>query len=429
VDSSWGESGEGNKETGKTRIHMTPDPTPPQNSKHRNGGGQNLLFLIGKYPSFGGTEKVTTTLANEFFRRGHAVHIVSFEQPEPELIAELSGGIKFYPLSLPVKSEANLTLLRGIIVEQKIDAIINQWCLPYFVTQLCNKARKGTECKLIAVHHNMPDSNRRIEDINVELKKNNGFARNLFLNFKLCAVRKATSLSVKYVYHHSDRYVLLSESFVNVFQKLTGIKNADKLCVITNPVTLADNKFSYDKESKLKEIIYVGRIDYNQKKVYRIVNLWQEIENQYPEWKLTIVGDGEKRDEVENLVKTLNLKRIKIAGFQNPTEYYNKASIILLTSEYEGFPLVLAESMSFGVVPVVYGSYSAVYDIIESGKDGFVTHPPYSQQETVKSVKMLIDDEKLLGEMARNAVEKAKKFSMESILRKWEKLFDEIIKE
>lgn len=386
----------------------------------------NILFLIGKYPSYGGTEKVTTVLANQFCKQGHIVHIVSFEQPVPELAKELDVTIKLHKLSYPVKRQSNIKILRSIIQENNIEIIINQWCLPFYVTQLCNKARKGSLCKLIAVHHNSPDSNARIEQVKMELGENIGWFKRIILLLNLSTIKWITSLSLRYVYNHSDKYVLLSKSFFDIFRQFTHIKNIDKVTVISNPLTLYDVNFQYIFDNKLKEIIYVGRIDYNQKKIYRIVHLWNDIEKDYPDWNLTIVGDGEKRKDVENLIEELRLKRIKVIGFKNPIEYYKRAFILILTSEYEGFGLVIVEGMTFGVVPIVYGSYAAVYDIIDNGENGFITNMPYSKDETVNCLRTLIENEKLRNEMALNAIEKAKMFSLESIVMQWEKLFKSV---
>ena len=104
-------------------------------------------------------------------------------------------------------------------------------------------------------------------------------------------------------------------------------------------------------------------MDCNQKRVLRILQTWALLEQRYPDWRLTIVGDGPDRVNLENQVFESQLENVSFEGFQNPRGYYERASILLLTSEFEGFPLVLPECMSFGVVPAVYGSYSAVYDI------------------------------------------------------------------
>ena len=86
---------------------------------------------------------------------------------------------------------------------------------------------------------------------------------------------------------------------------------------------------------------------------------------------------------IENQITNYKLKRVSLEGFKRPDNYYKRASILLLTSEFEGFPLVLAESMSFGVIPVVYGSFSAIYDIIENNKDGIICDYNVEDKEKV----------------------------------------------
>lgn len=158
--------------------------------------------------------------------------------------------------------------------------------------------------------------------------------------------------------------------------------NLDKMNV--GGAILEKNAPSYT--FKIKEIIYVGRLDFVQKRVYRVIDTWNYLEERFPDWRLTIVGDGEDRENLENHVRCLGLKRVSFEGFQKPIDYYKRASILLLTSDFEGFPLVLAECMSFGVIPAVYNSYSAIGDIIESDKDGVVI--PYHKMG-IKLKKLL----------------------------------------
>ena len=112
-------------------------------------------------------------------------------------------------------------------------------------------------------------------------------------------------------------------------------------------------KLRYGANKKENEIIYVGRLDNTQKRVYRILETWNLLESKFPEWRLTFVGDGEEREAMQHLGNQMGLKRIQFEGFQTPRKYYERASILILTSEFEGFPLVIAECMSFGIVPVV----------------------------------------------------------------------------
>lgn len=98
-----------------------------------------------------------------------------------------------------------------------------------------------------------------------------------------------------------------------------------------------------------------------------------------------------------------------------------------MTSDLEGFGLVVIESMSYGVVPVVYGSYEAIYDIIDNGKSGLITPIPYNSQKTIDCISLLIENEKLRKEMAKEAMCKAKCFTIDSVITRWYNLFEEVL--
>ena len=91
----------------------------------------------------------------------------------------------------------------------------------------------------------------------------------------------------------------------------------------------------------------------------------------------------------------------------------------MLTSDLEGFGLVVVDGMSYGVVPVVYGSYSTIYDILDNGVDGFITSYPYNKEETLKALKSLMDGEKQLRRMSEAAKIKSQLFSVDSVYKKW----------
>jgi glycosyltransferase involved in cell wall biosynthesis len=382
----------------------------------------NLLFLINKYPNHGGTEVVTTVLANAFVARGHHVGIVSFEQLVPELLEQLDSRVHFHPMSHPFASKQNQEQLHEILVEGKIDFILNQWCLPYYVSRFCRKAMRGTNCKLIAVHHNAPDQNSLLNDTRIKLGNSKSALLRIGLKCKLSALKVATILSMRHVYRLSDRYVVLSGSFVPLFQRFTKCRSTEKLAVIGNPLTISADDYQYDAASKEKLIIYVGRVDHNQKRVERVIDVWERIASDLPDWRLEVVGDGPERERLEAMAVEKSLPRISFEGFQDPVEYYKRASILLLTSEYEGFGLVIVEAMAFGCVPVVLGSYSAVYDIITDSEDGYILPAPYDLDSYAQCVKTHAQDDASRGELARSALSTADRFALDSVVSRWESL-------
>lgn len=389
----------------------------------------NILFLMKVY-DVGGIEVVAATLASCFVRHGHNVVIVTFKKPNGLTIARTDKQVEIYTLNGYKCSSQNISSLRNILVKNKIQVVINQWGLPLVPCKTLNKAKKGLDIKTIAVYHNQIDTNARIKDVEIALDNCRNPLKRCLFEAKKAAFKLVTSRSMAYVYHHTDLYQVLSPSYVPLFSKFTGIKHPAHLMAQTNPVTLDSSDFVYSFPKKQKEIIYLGRIDYNQKRVYRVIDTWAKLEENFHDWKLTIVGDGVERKNIEKQVKDYGLERVSFEGFQQPKSYYERASILLLTSEYEGFPLVLAECMSFGVIPAVYNSYSAVGDIISDGKDGIVI--PYHQDgykadEAASLLSNVMNDSGKREAMALAAIEKSKEYSVEKIYRKWAKTFNSLL--
>lgn len=387
-----------------------------------------ILFLM-KVFEIGGIEVVTSILAKKFTDEKHEVSIVSLNKPNNEMLERLDKRIKFHTLNKFNAGLQNQKDLRRILIEKKIDIIINQWGLPFIPIRLIKKASKGLNCKIISAYHNDPKANAKILDCTIKKNQARHFLSKKIFEFKEKVYTYITGLSMKYVYNNSDKFVILSQSFTENFIEFTKLRNVDKLTVITNPTTICTKNFYFDPQKKEKEIIYVGRIDYNQKRVNRIVNIWKDIYRKYPEWSLKIIGDGPEKNNLKKIVNKEKLKNISFEGFQAPKHYYEKASIILLTSEYEGFGLVIVEAMSFGVIPVVYGSYKAIFDIIENGKNGYIIKPEnkmFPLETMTRKVSEIIENKENNYQIAINAIKKSQNFSIEEIYQKWMDLFHEL---
>lgn len=386
----------------------------------------NILFLL-RTCEVGGIGVVTSVLANKFVNEGHNVVLASFLKPPFEMLVKFDKKVVVETLGAYTNNNIIIGKLRALLISNKVDFIINQLGLPFLPCKVINAAKKDLNIKTIAFYHNSPDTNARIKDVEIALVNTHNPIKKAILRTKMFAFKQITSKSMKYVYEHTDLYMVLSPSFVDKFKEFTGTANPDHLQVLTNPVTIDSSSYHYSFSQKQKEIIFMGRIDYNQKRVYRVIDTWAKLEEKFPDWKLTIVGDGVERKNIEKQVAAYGLKRVEFEGFQQPKPYYERASILLLTSEYEGFPLVLAECMSFGVIPAVYNSYSAVSDIIDNGKDGIVIpyhKDGYKANEAADMLATIMKDEDKREHMALAAIEKSKKYSVEKIYGEWEKVLE-----
>ena len=389
----------------------------------------NILFLL-RGTDVGGLEIVTKVIAEKFVKEGHWVGFFIFRKDAgPSITENLNSKIALYQNYDYRLTKDNTNSLRHVLIDNNVQVIINQWGLPLVPIKTARKATEGLNVKIISVYHQSPDANGRIQSVEDEIKNCSLSIKLPLLKFKKNIYREITCRAMRFNYDHSDKFLVLSDSYIDVFKNFTHIKHPAKLGVMANPVTLASDGFIYSYASKQKEIIYVGRLDFVQKRVYRIINSWKLLERKYPDWKLTIVGDGPQRSELESLVKRNQLLNVKFEGFQPPLDYYKRASVLVLTSDFEGFPLVLAEAMSFGVVPVVYDSFASIRDIIIDGVNGVIVpkiNDSFMESEMANKIEMLLSDTTKIQTMAMCAIEKSHDYSLDTVYQRWMMLLNNL---
>ena len=371
----------------------------------------NILFLLSYY-KIGGVETVTHVLANGFADAGHNCVIFSFSKDSGEIIYPLlSEKVCLRAIDgARVGRKQVVVELRRCLTENNIDVVINQSGDSLRNMYYLKQAAYGKNIRIVSEYHNMPLGGRT-------------YLKRTFRNV-LSAIKQG--IWMRFVYWNSDKFVLLSKSFFPCFKRYTMLWHPNKLCVIPNPVTSVIDDFCYRTESKQKEVLFVGRLDRNQKRVDRILAVWNSLYSKYPDWRLTIVGDGPDRVPLQRMAEEQKIERVNFKGFQRPDEYYKRASVLVLTSDYEGFGLVIVEAMNFGVVPVVYGSYPAVYDIIDNGQNGFISamrNASFDMEDYMDKLEALMSSSDLLSSMARNSMRTVeKRFSLSSVIKQWEEV-------
>jgi len=372
-----------------------------------------LCFLLSQWPYCGGIETVTRVLAKEFSNKGNTVYIAYFQD------SGIDCSLNCPQIKLPNKmnydSIENVNILNDFLNANKIDIIICQY---WHLAPLANASRKGTSAKLIYCHHTsliMP----------LTSKKNFRVFYNLlnFLRDKRSVYRQV--LRIYKIYTYVDALVLLSYEYVKQYEGFFWNRNFKKLYAISNPSPyVSTEQINFNKKENF--LLFVGRIDEGSKRISLIIELWRIIHNKYIDWTLLIVGDGPDLEKIKKNAESL--PRVQFEGSKNPVEYYSKSSILLLTSAFEGLSMVLIEAQNFGCVPVVMSySFAALPDIIQDGENGIIV-PNNDMEVFAEKVGLLMDNRDLREKMAKNGMETVKKFSIENIVEKWEKLFGEILK-
>lgn len=185
--------------------------------------------------------------------------------------------------------------------------------------------------------------------------------------------------------------------------------------VIPNMVHL--NESGRYSECVNKRAIFVGRL-VEQKGLPELLKVWQLVHRKYPDWQLDIYGEG-KMDSI------LEMNLYVHSPISNIFEKYIESSMLLLTSVYEPFGLVMPEAMSCGIPVVAFDSPHGPATIITDGEDGFLVKNR-DCQVFADRVSQLIEDQELRQRMGKNAVQSSQRFSAEKIMPMWKELFEKL---
>jgi glycosyltransferase involved in cell wall biosynthesis len=194
--------------------------------------------------------------------------------------------------------------------------------------------------------------------------------------------------------------------------------------VIPNPLW-----FSTAKEADLsqKNVISVGRHTY-EKGFDRLLEIWKKVIVKFPDWNLTIYGKSNPDFDLIALAKKLNIENNITfhEPIKNINEKYLEASIYLMPSRFEGFGMVLIEAMASGLPCISYDCPCGPRAIIKDNYNGFLIENG-NENEFVKTVSNLIDNENLRIQIGKNSKESVNKYDIDEIMNLWDKLFTELV--
>ncbi len=187
---------------------------------------------------------------------------------------------------------------------------------------------------------------------------------------------------------------------------------------ISNPLSFLTDKVSDITNHKL---LFVGRLDIKSKGIDILLRIVSIVLSEFNNWELIIVGDGERK-KIKTMIAKMGLdKQVKMVGeIKNTSKYYISSSILLSTSRWEGFGLVITEAMECGL-PVVAFDNLGPSEIITNGKDGFLI-PRYNEQEFAEKLILLMENINLRETMSKAAIKKAQLYYPDKIYKRWSEI-------
>lgn len=377
----------------------------------------NILFYMPTV-LIGGVRTVTEILSKGFRERGHNVkwlllyRIYGDERDFPE-----NEDLTYLP-SRNLLSSDNINFYESFVSQNNIDIVINQNGAFDGVKLIDNI--NNTHVKRISVIHNNPTFQLkwlfkdaltlRSNTIQEHFKR---IARIILYprtlrNFKLNLKNHYNTLI-----QGNSHINVLSPSYIDSVISINS--RIHNISAIANPNTYTDTIV----RKKENIVLFVGRLDNRAKKINELVSIWRKATKYAPSWKLIIVGEGPDKNNLQKMSR--DIPTIEFSGYQNPKSYYSRASILCMTSLFEGFPMTITEAMQHGCVPIAYDSFPAIHDIIKNGYDGIIVKA-FNRKSYIKSLIGLIKEPDKLKSMSDNAIQNIQRFNRDIIIDQWESL-------
>lgn len=355
---------------------------------------KKICFFVGDMSKNGGTERVSSIIANELVKRNYEVMFLSYKKCTKSFYY-LDSKIQIYSL---FKEEETGFLKR------KIKPYI---CLYKFIKKL--KVDIIIDVDIILSLYTIP--------IKTICKiKNISWEHFNFYEQKIKNRVRARKLAA----HFSNAIVTLNKHDLENYKK--NLKKIKKICYIYNPAILNSSKVT---DLKNNVVISIGRLSY-QKGFDLLLRIWKQIEKENKKWVLLIIGDGNEKNNLEKIIKENELKNVKILPFQKNIEYfYENASIYAMTSRYEGFPMVLLEAQKKGLPIVSFNCETGPSEIVIDGRNGYLIKLDDISTFSNKLLNIM-NNRDIIKEFSKNAIEDSKRFNLELIINKWIELIENL---
>lgn len=361
-----------------------------------------LCFFVDDITKVGGIERVTTTLVNNLsdfesyditissiFHGRQSPNYKISEKVKIDYITNKCHGQKPHSFERIKNLIKAIPKIRKYFNNNQFDIIVAQSFPPAIALYLCGKSSAK---KIVAEH--------------------------VFAQY----YTKPIQLIRKYIYKQFDRLIVLTSKDKEFFD--TQLPSS-QTTVIPNPVVLKDSgKAPLDS----KKIISVGRLEY-QKGFDTLINCFYQISRQYPDWILEIYGEGSLRDELQSLISKYKMEKIVLlrGHTSDINTKFKEAAFYVMSSRFEGFPMVLIEAMNQGIPCISFDCPNGPSDILENGVNGILVKDQ-SPDDLQKAIIRLIENKSERNEMGIKASHSVEKYNEKNIANMWDELFDVLTK-
>lgn len=388
----------------------------------------------------GGIGRATTVL-NDYFRNcfGWKVYsIYAFEAKDDCVRAVNDGSIqlRLHDRLGMRRLTQNYVLATDFIRQNQIQIVIIQTSMDV-VAKLRKALDRGNlhNVKIISVLHYSPGTDEfpiSLSELKSNILQGKASAKNLLKGIAAPAYNTlehfATIKAYQNAYKYGEAVILLSDSYIPTYKEFAHLKDTDKLLAIPNCLPFEHTLTHEEIEAKGKTALVVGRMVDFPKRISLILKMWQTIE-QSPvakDWNLEIVGDGPDFETFKSLANKYGLMRCTFHGRKDPFDYYRRASLFFMTSEFEGFPMTLVEAQMMGCVPVVFDTFDSLKEVVTDKENGRII-PNNDTEKYVDTVIELMNSSDTRFKLVQNGLNNCQCYSQQTICNRWKSLIESLV--
>jgi GalNAc-alpha-(1->4)-GalNAc-alpha-(1->3)-diNAcBac-PP-undecaprenol alpha-1,4-N-acetyl-D-galactosaminyltransferase len=358
-----------------------------------------ILFLTTNI-GYGGASKILVSVANYLCEKGHDVSILTYrdpgvQQPLHANVCHVHRVLYKHPLK-PLERFGEIVSLHKYIKAGNFDVAL---AFLWPSKQILTIASKFTRTKVIIAERGDPFSGSS--------KHNKGL--------RIMGIGK--------IVRTADAFVFQTEGAQSYFP----IKVINKSIVIPNPV-VNQNIPSQFKGVREKEIVNVARLDIFQKRQDVLIKAFARVQEDHPDYILKLYGDGPDEAQLRKLVSELGVeKKVIFMGVtRNVYEAIRRASVFVLSSDFEGIPNALIEAMSVGMPCISTDCSPGGARLLIKDKENGLLVPINSADKLAQAIGYMLSNPTEAEKMANNALGVLCDYQEDKIYSKWERFIEEV---
>lgn len=244
------------------------------------------------------------------------------------------------------------------------------------------------------------------------------------------ALSSAEKLRTRYrdLVRQVDCFITLTSEYVQEFVSALGLNDeeASRFAVMPNIAFLPKHQ-PIPAKDRPKKILFVGRLSYADKRPDRVLQIWEKVCQYLPDWEVEIYGKGSEEKFLRRMIQQKQLPRITLKGYiADATAVYASGAILMMTSTYEGWGLVLSEAQASGVVPIAFDSSAGIRELIGKDSTYGCLVAPFDLDAYAAQLRRLCQDVELRSRLSQAAQTHCLDYSPERIRLRWEEIFSQL---